>query len=134
MRSSNSPVAGYAEFLVATALKLELATKSTKGYDAVSSDGVRYEIKARRPTRHNRSRQLSAIRNLPAEEFDYLAGVLFHRDYSIARGCLIPVETVGAMARYQEHTNAWILHLRDELWNLDEVEDITEQLRSAAAV
>src|SRR5262249_37444988 len=58
VRSSNNPVADYAESLVARALGLRLETKSTTGYDAIGQDGLKYEIKGRRPTPANKSRQL----------------------------------------------------------------------------
>src|SRR5579859_4665505 len=64
VRSSNNPVADYAESLVAQALGLKLETKSTTGYDAIGPDGLKYEVKGRRPTPANKSRQLSVIRGL----------------------------------------------------------------------
>src|SRR5690242_9176454 len=64
VRSSNNPVADYAESLIAKALGLRLETKSTTGYDAIGPDGLKYEIKGRRPTPANKSRQLSVIRGL----------------------------------------------------------------------
>ena len=62
IRSANNPVADIAETLVALALKLKLVEGSTAGYDAIDSAGTRYEIKGRRVTRENKSRQLSFLR------------------------------------------------------------------------
>jgi hypothetical protein len=129
IRSANNPVADYAESLVSRALSLALAPKSSTGYDAVDALGQRYEIKGRRPTKQNPSRQLSAIRGLEAKHFSFLAGVLFHEDFSVNRACLIPYETVERLAVYRTHVSAWILHLRDGVWSVPGVRDITEPIR-----
>jgi hypothetical protein len=129
IRSTNNPVADYAESLVARALSLELAPKSSTGYDAVDALGQRYEIKGRRPTRQNPSTQLSAIRGLDLEHFSFLAGVLFAEDFSVNRGCLIPYKTVKELAVYRPHVNASIIHLRDSVWSVPEVRDITNLLK-----
>jgi hypothetical protein len=134
LRSSNNPVADYAELLVSRALGLELVTKSTAGYDAVAPDGTRYEIKGRRPTTHNRSRQLSAIRNLDSDHFHFLAGVLFNEDFSVARACLVPLAVVKEKAAYRAHTRASILHLNDSLWLHSDVRDIMAEVQGAAAM
>ena len=131
IRSTNNPVADYAEHLVARALTLELAAKSTRGYDAVDAEDRRYEIKGRRLTRQNKSTQLSAIRGLDQEYFTFLAGVLFNEDFSVRRACLIPHETVKKIATYRSGVNAWIVHLRDGVWKIDGVQDITDPLREA---
>ena len=65
----------YAEMLFCRAYGWKMVRKSSAGFDATDDQGVRYQIKARRLTTHNRSRQLSAIRKLESGPFDYLAGV-----------------------------------------------------------
>jgi hypothetical protein len=49
---------------------------SAAGHDATDGADTRYQVKGRRLTRHNASRQMSAIRNLDQTPFDQLAGVL----------------------------------------------------------
>ena len=78
-RSSNNPVGDLAEYLFCKAFDWTQAGNSKANLDAVDSDGNRYQIKGRRPTRHNRSRQLSAIRDLNGNHFDVLAGVCSER-------------------------------------------------------
>src|SRR5690242_5812454 len=78
IRTSNNPIADYAEWLVANKLNLKLAINSQPGFDAVGDDGIRYQVKCRRLTTQNKSKQLSVIRNLEANKFDYLIGGLFH--------------------------------------------------------
>jgi hypothetical protein len=131
VRSTNNPVADYAESLVAQALRLQLVTKSTPGYDAIGSDGTKYEIKARRATPANGSRQLSVLRGLRDHHFDYLVGVLFAPDFQVLRGCVISVQTVEALASYRKHVNGWVLHLRDNVWHRSDVRDVTAELIAA---
>ena len=45
VRSTNNPVADYAEYLVIKALDLRAAPKSTKGYDAVDANERKYKVK-----------------------------------------------------------------------------------------
>lgn len=131
IRSTNNPIADYGELLFAKALKLERTGKSTKGHDAVSVDGTRYEVKARRLTAHNGSRQLSALRALDKGHFDFLAGILFREDFSVWKGCLIPRKVVLKYSTYREHTNAWIFHLEDAVWSYPGVVDVTKKLLAA---
>jgi hypothetical protein len=129
VRSANNPVGDYAEYLVVSALGLQRAPKSTKGYDAVDGSGHKYEIKGRRPTSSNKSRMLSAIRNCEAAHFDYLAGVLFTEDFGFEKACLVPFSMVVAEAKYRSHVNAHILELRDSLWSRQGVVDISDRIR-----
>jgi hypothetical protein len=130
VRSANNPVADYAEWLVQKALSVKLAKNSTTGYDAVDSSGQRYEIKARRFTPRGKMTHFSAIRGLEKRHFDRLAAVVFNQDFSVKRAGLIPYEIVKERAVFRNHVNAWVLSVREELWNLEGVEDITEKLRA----
>jgi hypothetical protein len=129
VRSSNGPGADIAEGLVAKALLLTLNAASTAGYDGIDPRGRKVEVKCRRLTRHNKSRQLSAIRNLESAHFDFLAGVLFNEDFTIMRAALIPYGVVKEHAVFVKHTNAWKFVLGDSVWTLPGVEDITERLQ-----
>lgn len=134
LRSTNNPVADYSEWLVARALGLELAPASGAGHDAVAPDGTRYQIKGRRMTPSNGSRQLSAFRGFAGtdvEPFDYLAGILFNFDFTVHRGALIPVAIVRERSTWAAHVNGWRFHLRDAVWSLPGVVDITDQVRAA---
>ena len=129
VRSANNPVADVAEDLVARALGLERAPPSTTGYDCEGPDGRRYEVKAVRQTENNRRTQLSAIRGLPEKHFHFLVGVRFASDFSVSRAALIPYDVVVAHARFVKHSNSWLLHLRDSIWDLPGVEDITAKIK-----
>jgi hypothetical protein len=133
VRSTNNPVADFAEYLVVNSLNLRPAAKSTKGYDAVDNQGCRYEIKGRRNTRRNRSRMLSVIRDCESGHFHFLAGVIFREDFSFHKACLVPHEIVVRESVFRKHVNGHILQLRDSLWNVEGVQDITDTIRAFLA-
>jgi len=115
IRSSNNPVSDYAERLVCEKLKLSLQEKSSKGCDAIDEKGeTKYQIKSRRLTRYNRSRQLGVIRNLDEKLFDYLIAVFFDEIFNIIGAWKIPRETIPKYARYSPHQNGYILVLTGE--------------------
>lgn len=107
VRSSNGPGADVAEGLVAKALSLTLNTASTAGYDGIDPRGRKIEVKCRRLTRQNNSRQLSAIRKLEKSHFDFLAGVLFNEDFSVMKAALIPYQVVKEHSVFVKHTK-WL--------------------------
>jgi hypothetical protein len=132
VRSGNNPVADYCEALVHKALGLEPFQLSNKGCDAwCKADGKRYEIKARRITKHNPSTQLSAIRGLDEGHFDYLVGVLLDENFNVTSACCIPRRVVKECATYRKYVNGWIMHLRPSVWKKPGVLDITEKLQKA---
>ncbi len=130
-RSANNPVGDLSERLFCSAFGWEQAPNSERGYDARDSNKIRYQIKGRRIHRRTKSRQLSAIRNLTERPFDVLAGVLFEDDYKVLRAALIPWAVVNHHSTYQDHTNSYIFQLRDEVWQLDGVRDMTDRIKDA---
>jgi hypothetical protein len=131
VRSSNAPAGDYAELLFAKAYGWTLEGKSSAGHDATDTYGVRYQIKCRRLTKHNASRQLSAIRNLGSRPFDVLAAVLLGADFRVSRAALVPIEVVQDQSTFISHVNAHRFLLRDAVWRLPGVVDVTAQLQSA---
>jgi len=131
VRSANNPIADIAERIAQEALELTLVKKSTAGYDAADAAGNRYEIKARRPTQQNPSRQLSYIRDLNEGHFTHLIGVLFTEDFKIMRACIVPITVVKRRARYDKHTNGWRLLLEDHVWNEPTVRDVTKKFQKS---
>lgn len=132
VRSANSPTGDLAEYLFCKAFGWQQANNSVRGYDATDSKGTRYQIKARRVHRRNKSRQLSAIRDLASGNFDILAGVLFDDDYNVIRAALIPRAVIEVRSKYIAHTNSNNFMLQDEIWLLDGVEDVTDEIRAVA--
>jgi hypothetical protein len=132
LRSSNNPVGDLAEHLFCRAFGWKQAPKSMRDADATDAAGVvRYQIKGRRPTSYNASRQLGALRDLPEQRFDVLAAVLFQEDYRVLRAALIPHARVVELAKRVERTNSWRFLLRDAVWSVADVRDVTEELRKA---
>lgn len=130
VRSTNSPIGDYTEWLVAKKLDLTLSGNSTSGYDAIDTLGTRYQIKSRRVHPANQSRQLSAIRNLENQKFDYLIAVIFNDDFSIQLAVKIPHAVIAEYASYRSHVNAYVLQVRGAVLKDSRVEDLTALLQS----
>jgi len=127
LRSANNPTGDLAEYYFCAAFGWAQENNSKKSFDAIDDVGVRYQIKGRRIHRRNKSRQLSAIRDL--QGFDILAAVLFDDDYRILRAALIPADVVTENSSYIKHTNSHKFLLRDAIWMFPSVEDVTSRLR-----
>ncbi len=115
IRTWNSPVAEYAEWVVARRLDLQLATNSRAGYDAEADDGTRYQIKARRVTGGLGDRQLGVIRNIDQHGFDYLAVVFFDHDLGLKEMWRLPFALVREKAVYNKHQNGHVLILTPKI-------------------
>lgn len=130
VRTQNNPLGDYTEWLVSEALDLELQTNSKAGYDGISKDGLRVQIKGRRVTPTNSSRQLSAIRKYADKDFDSLAAVIFDEHFDVLEALLVPHEVVGEYASYREHVNAHILILKGPILSDPRVQSIKSALGS----
>jgi len=130
VRTKNNPLGDYTEWLVAKGLGLELANNSAAGYDGVDSEGIKIQVKGRRVTSDNKSRQLGAIRKLEAKDFDQLAAVIFDENYEIIDALLIPHEVISEYAKYRKHTNAYVMHLKGPILSDPRVKDIKKLITS----
>ena len=128
-RNENNPTGNLAEFLYCRAFCWQPAPNSEKGFSARDGRGMRFQIKGRRLHRRNRSRQLSAIRDL--DGFDTLAGALFDDRYRVLRAALVPDGVVRERCKFVRHTNSYKLMLTDDVWDDGRVKDVTRELRSA---
>lgn len=131
VRSANNPTGDYGELLFARAFGWTLNSNSSADADAVDADGIRYQIKCRRLATPKGSRQLGFIRRLPERPFDSLAAVLLDARFRVLRGALIPYEVVEPRASYVDSVKAWRFILRDSVWDLPGVVDVTDRLRAA---
>lgn len=131
VRSANNPTGDLAEYLFCKAFGWHQAPNSERGFDAVGADGVRYQIKGRRIHRRNKSRQLSAIREIEGGLFDVLAGVLFDDDFKVMKAALIPAILVIERSSYIARTNSSRFMLRDDVWNAPGVTDVTLEIAAA---
>lgn len=132
VRTANAPLGDYAELLFATAFGWALENNSSNGHDATDAAGLRYQIKSRRVTLRNPSRQLSAIRRLPDTTFDFLAAVLFDETYHVTKAVVLPHAVVARRAKRVEHTNSWRFILDDGVWAETGARDVTAALISAS--
>jgi len=130
LRSANNPTGDLAEYLFCIAFRWETATNSQAGFDATDSEGKRYQIKGRRIAGLNKSRQLSALRNISDGNFDFLAGVLFDENYGVLRAAIIPHAVILLRAKPQQHTNSHRFLLVENVWDVPGVRDVTTQLRA----
>jgi hypothetical protein len=121
LRTENNPTGDYAEWLFCRTFGWEQAPNSEKGFDATAPDGTTYQIKARRLSGRNNSRQLSAIRTL---EFDFLAVVLFDKWYEVTKAALIPLEVVERRATFTKHVNGFRFLATDAVWDEPGVQDV----------
>lgn len=129
IRSSNAPLGDYCEWLFCNALGWKIEPGSKKGYDAVDSNKIRIQIKGRRPTKQNKRRQLSAIRNLEEKNFDLLAACIFNEDYTVLKAAIIPHAVVARNSKYSNHTRSWTFILDDKIWEQDGVIDVSNELK-----
>ena len=129
VRTQNNPLGDYTEWLVAEAMGLELAASSKAGYDGIDSNGTRIQIKGRRITPKNKSRQLSAIRKYDEKDFDALVAVIFDENFDIIDAVLVPHEVIGKYASYRGHVNAHILFIKEPLLSDPEVKCIKHLIR-----
>lgn len=134
VRTNNAPAGDYAELLFATAFNWSLSSNSASGHDAVDGENKRYQIKCRRITAQNPSRQLSALRRLDGKPFDYLAAVLFGAHFEVTRAAIIPHEVVLAHSTFTPHVNAHRFLLRDSVWEIAGVRDVTQAIKRSESV
>jgi hypothetical protein len=119
-----------AEYLFCLALNL---TPTPKAHiDAVDGCGNRYQIKGRRVTPRNQSRELGAIRDMAGQHFDFLAGLLFDETYGIHRAAVIPHAVVLERAKFVARSDSHKFILRDDIWEAPGVRDVTPELITAA--
>lgn len=131
LRTKNNPVGDYAEWLIASALGLSLAKNSSAGHDAESAEGKRVQIKSRRITASNRSRQLGVIRNLDQSPFDELVAVLFNERYDVVEAYSIPCSVIPEYSKYRSHVNGHVLHARGPLLQDARVKNISDLFLSS---
>ena len=131
-RTSNNVTGDLAEYLFCLAFGWAPAANSNAHIDAIDKGGARYQIKGRRITRHNASRQLGALRDLAGQHFDFLAAVLFAEDYRVMRAAIVPRAVVKERAAFVKRTNSHKFFLRDDVWSAAGVRDVTRELTDAA--
>lgn len=131
VRSSNNPTGDYGEFLFSRAFGWTLHGNSSADADAIDAEGMRYQIKCRRLETSAGSRQLGFIRRLPDRPFDKLAAVLLDGKFRVLRAAIIPYDIVEPRASYVDSVKAWRFMLKDSVWDIEGVMDVTAALKRA---
>lgn len=130
-RTANNPAGDVAEHLFSVSFGWTLEGNSQAGYDAVCKDLGRIQIKCRRVTPDNPSRQAGDIRDLDGKKFDWLAGVVFNGDWDIVLAMLIPHALVVKRAIPIAHSRSSRIYLREDWLSLEAVVDVTTKLRES---
>jgi hypothetical protein len=130
LRTMNNPTGDYAEWLVASALGLKLANNSASGHDAETETGIKIQIKARRISPSNKSRQLGVIRNLDKKGFDELVAVIFNDSYEVIEAVTIPHSVIADYSKHRPHVNGHVLHLRGAVLSDPRIRSIRAQLHN----
>lgn len=130
VRTNNNPLGDYTEWLVKNMMNLKLSANSKAGYDAISDAGVTYQIKGRKVTPDNPSRQLSAIRNYAEKDFDWLIAVIFDKDFNVLNAYLLPHEIIGDYYPHRNHVNARVVVMSGAILQDKRVMEITKQFES----
>ena len=127
-------VADYTEAVVIRALGLSPAEEGTRGYDAVDpATEARVQIKARQVGPKVYNVMVGPFRDLEADLFDELVGVVLDPSFAIRRAVRVPRDVVRAKAIWVEYDRGWRLQLGPELAADPAVVDVTERLRALAS-
>lgn len=132
VRTYNSPIGDYAEWLVADKFGMKLVHNSQKGFDALSqNNGLRYQIKSRweRGEPCVQSRTLNVIRNFNENQFDYLIAIIFDEKFTVKEAYIIPHDTIRKYAKFNKHQNGYILCVMGYLLTDADVKNITSCFR-----
>jgi len=132
VRTYNSPVGDYAEWLVSKKLGLKLEQNSEKGYDAHDPNSdVRYQIKSRweRGYPSIQSRELNVIRNYDENKFNYLIIVIFDEHFGVKEAYILPYAIIKLYARYNKHQNGYVLIAMGQVLMDERVINITGKFK-----
>lgn len=99
IRSANAIPGDLGERFVKHRLGLKLVLNSVKGYDAIDANGTKYQIKTRRITPENPSRQLGGFRDLDQRLFDYCIVVILQEDFTPIELWKVPHEIIAKFAK-----------------------------------
>ena len=120
LRSSNI-VGEYAEYLAHQYYGGRLLELSSSGADIETTDGKRYQVKARK-IKGSSSTQLSVIRSW---DFDYLIVILFDANGSIKQALEVPVNVAIQYRVENSYQNAWVITTSKKFLNDKKSKDIS---------
>jgi hypothetical protein len=115
VRSEKSPIADYAEHLVAERLGGELEqTGANPGYDVKLPTGERVQGKCRRKTAKSEPSHYGDFSSLHGRPFDSFVGVIFGEDFRVIEARMTSLERVRQLSRPVQKLRLTIRALRDD--------------------
>lgn len=127
VRTYNSPVGDYAEWIVKETMNLILEPNSNAGYDAVDDTGIKYQIKSRWLHEGQQGLQkLGIIRDYEKHDFDYLILVIFNKDFTIHKVFQWPHESVKDIGKYNKRLNGYQITITERIFKDPRAVDLTE--------
>jgi hypothetical protein len=121
--SGKSPIADYAEYLVARYYGVEPIRGTNPGYDLVTKDGRKVQVKARRYAEGSTPSHFGEFSAFAQRRFDDLVVVLFEDDLRVRAAYKVAyewaAERVRPRAQYHRLYIKSVLDVADELERLE---------------
>jgi hypothetical protein len=108
IRTNNNPVGDIAEAIVHGHYGGERASFSQAGWDVLTPEGERIQVKAARSTPTNKRTNLSPIRD---RDYDSVVAVLFDEDFQVMDALKVSREVAEELATYKAHINGHVLYI-----------------------
>jgi hypothetical protein len=117
VRTNDAPVGQWAEWLAREVLRGTLEPNSKKGFDLLTPEGRKVQVKARlvRDEKKRSERLLSVFRSF---DFDDCLVLLFDQQYEVRKAVLLSAKEVEAHARMSKHVNGHLLFATDAVLQL----------------
>lgn len=124
VRTNDAPLGQWAEGLAHRKLGGTLEPNSKKGFDLVTPEGRKIQVKARlvRDVKKRSERLLSVFRSF---DFDDCLVLLFNEKYEVSKAVLLSAKDVEEQARRSKHVNGWLLFATDAV--LQRGKDVKDQ-------
>ena len=124
VRTNDAPLGQWAEWLAREVLSGTLEPNSKKGFDLVTPEGRKVQVKARlvRDEKKRSERLLSVFRSF---DFDDCLVLLFDEKYEVRKAVLLAAKVVAERARMSKHVNGHLLFATDAILQLGK--DVKDQ-------
>jgi hypothetical protein len=120
--SGKSPLADYAELLVARYYGVEPLKGTNPGYDLVTPENRRVQVKSRRYGPGSKPSHFGEFAEFEDERFDDFAGVLFEADFTVRSAYLAPYDWVAQrVKKVKDKHRLTIKAVLDEADSLEEL-------------
>jgi hypothetical protein len=121
--SGKSPLADYAELLVARHFGVEPLRGTNPGYDLVTKYGRRVQVKSRRFAPGSKPSDFGEFSEFEDKRFDDLVAVLFEEDFTVRVAYLAPYAWVAErVKRVKDKYRLTIKAVLDDAENLERLE------------